>query len=423
MPLPIYNRGGANTGLMDPSLMSQVLQQLQSRNNFVNSRVAGPAASPQVPPSVPPGISPLAPAWPTFNNEAERNIALHTGAYDPTYISPLKRTEALAMETGRAADMERASIAARASMPLDPNAPDAQIMAAQTAGDFRGDARRVMHSLHGLDYEGTVGSGAALPAYRPRTGFGGLPTEDAITSRLDLDLVSDPEFQRLTAQDPKRAAFVYENLTGRPYVGDVKLHDKIRGEQATFGINTVRKEIEAGAYREPATGKWMVWETREAPEGGLGVSNTVNAPKPFRQLVEANETKQRLMDTYFTRATGMQVPPTVTGTRGQKFGAQHYLQDPAVAAAVAAAEKALHRKLTPQETLREAQRALANPPIPLGDKVMAEAERAAQFADPRPMWEDIKSAGRTLQDVGGMLPNIPRGVGNLWEMLRPTGAP
>lgn len=350
--IPLYDRG-YNTGLANPNLMARVLQSLQSRSNFVDSRVDGPT----LPPSVPAALSPV---WPTFNNEAERNIALATGTYDPTYASPLKRTEATTMEAARVKDLTDASTKARAAIPLDPSGTDEQILAAQLAGDMRGDVRRTLHSLQtgaspnsAKSYEQSLFMPSEMrPELRPfipRSGFGGVPSEAAISSNLDMDLLSDPEFKRLSFQDTARAAHVYRSLTGREYETDIKLHDKIRGRQADFGRSVVMEELKAGAYRDPATGSWMVWETREAPEGGI--TSGINAPKPFRQLVKASPEKQQLLDTYYTSTTGQRVAQIPTATAGQRRGAEMLSDEPAMAALFFEKSKELNRELTPQEKM------------------------------------------------------------------------
>lgn len=351
--IPLYDRG-FNTGLANPNLMARVLQSLQSRSNFVDSRVDGPT----IPSSVPSALSPV---WPTFNNEAERNIALATGSYDPTFASPLKRTEYTTLEAARVKDLTDASAKAQAAIPLDPTGTDEQILAAQLAGDMHGDTKRILHSLQtGAHPKSAMGYEQSLfmppemrPKLRPfipRSGFGGVPSEAAITSNLDTDLLSDPEFKRISFQDPTRGAHVYRSLTGREYEGDVKLHDKIRGRQADFGRSVVMEELKAGAYRDPATGSWMVWETREAPEGGI-TAGGVNAPKPFRQLVKANPEKQRIMDTYYSSVTGQRITQLPSATAGQQAGAAQLMEDPAMAAIFEQRKQELNRELTPQEKM------------------------------------------------------------------------
>lgn len=411
MNYPMEAKSRMSDAWSDLGINSSPEQYFSNPLNFQKSSAAVSPMSGPIRPGGAPGAgagfattNPLAPSWGTFGSLEERNMALASGEYDPTYISPLKRTEATMMEAARMRDMETGSAMARSKIPLDPNGTDQQILSAQLAGDMTGNTKRVLHSLQtdgqvgpGLGYEESL----LLPPqmrpkigpYIPRGGFGGAPGEEAISSKLDTELLSDPEFKQLALKNPSQAAHVYRQLTQRDYETDAKLHDKIRGRQAEFGRSVVMDEIKSGAKRDPATGAWMVWETREAPEGGGGFSvGGPNAPKPYRQLVKASPEKQHLLDTYYGSATGRRMDPLPTSTRGQQQGAKDFDQDPELAALFVEKEKKYGHALTPQEKMRIAYHAKndAMPDISGLGHVLSKFANAGEY---------VKDAGSGLADA------------------------
>lgn len=267
---------------------------------------------------------------PVFANEMAKRIAIDTGAYDPTYISPTHQAAARAGEARRLADAAAAAAAVRKATPLTPGLDSEGLARAQMAGD-RGDTKRVLQSLQNINADEDIllppGQRAQVQGYLPTGGIGGSPSEEPMASRLDMNIVNDPEFAKIARQDPSRAAYVYQSLTGRSYDGDVKSFNQVQDRQNKFGMDFASTAIRNGAKFDPVTGKWQLWQRTE-PEGGIG---SIGAPQGAQtRLVDATPEQQMLMERNYKSVTGFDLPrvnPMAQGIRRNMMEDMNYIDD------------------------------------------------------------------------------------------------
>lgn len=266
------------------------------------------------------GSGPLPTTWGTFANEMERTLALNSAGpltYDPTYAGPLQKAYALSEEQRRADELAQRSAYERQFFPLRNTGTPQEILQAQLAGD-RGDTKRVLQSLQGIDPETYLDAPPetrqAIKPFIPRDGFGGTPSSEGMLSALDFEVINDPEFAKIATRDPDRAAFVYRALTGRSYDQDLKSHNSTIDKRDKIGIDFVARQLQQGAQYNPNTGKWMVWNSDEQQDP-LGV----NPPRTVRSMVPATVEQQNWFDRYYKRVVGTGLPTQRKADRGSQM--------------------------------------------------------------------------------------------------------
>lgn len=232
---------------------------------------------------------------------------------------------------------------------------DEDLLAAQLTGDS-GDIKSFLMRMQGLDPNEQItlspSDRAPLKPYRSAGQLGSLSNERSGSLPLDIGLYMSKEFQEMMQRDPSRAQFVYEQLKGRSLKTDIDQSGELRDEQIKAGRSFARRQIEQGAYREPATGKWKIWAMDEAEQNGL----SLGTQRPFRQRLDATEDQARWLDEYYSSVTGRNLPEPPEFPASVRSAAESRKLDPAVAAAIMAKEKELGQKLTPMEEIVEANR-------------------------------------------------------------------
>lgn len=262
-------------------------------------------------------VDPTADRWPTFATEAERNIALAAGSYDPSYASPLQKSHAAAL--GVLEEKDRAAIRARADEASPIMAGMVASVANQLAGDSTGLVKRLLVKNSGLTMDqymnqatgnpdsllaGVIGrSVPTLKPYKTTGGFGPMEGTN-LPSRLDMDLFSDPDFQTELGRNPEQAAYAYERLTGRKLQTDLGETIAMRKSQVDVGRKFATSAITQGAQKDPVTGKWKVWNMAEPEEGGIGLT----PQRATRSLVEATPEQASWLDTHYESVMGRKAP-------------------------------------------------------------------------------------------------------------------
>lgn len=283
---------------------------------FMPQRRTAAAGTP-APTAAPAG--PIPAQWPMFRNEMERNMAIDSGTYDPNFPSPIAKAAYTAATQAQDKDTVAAVVAARQAAPLTNDLGPEGTLMAQLAGD-RGDTKRVLQSLQGIDPESEIllppQKRRSLMPYYPTTGIGGAPSEEAMSSKLEMKLFDNPEFSRLYTRNPAKAAFVYESLTGRPLKGDIESHTNITKGRAKLGTDFVSRAIANGAKYDPETGKWQVWQRSEPEASGIGVTPT----SPVTRLVDTTPEQTQYFQDYYKNVTGYDhpVPRTTPQVRAQQ---------------------------------------------------------------------------------------------------------
>lgn len=349
-PLSIQQQDVEAAGLASSPI--KILQRLQNSNG--QSRVLSPSVSASnfQRPSIPN-------QWPTFANEAERNIAMATGTYSPEYISPLKMLEHQALTADAQKDVLQRQAYEASSFPVIANQSSEDRQRALLAGDVTGLAGKLLHS-----------------GYAPSS-YGQLDLQNPTKDRLDREIYDHPEFQKALAKNPAQAAFTYQRLTGRTLEGDTGAAIAYRDDRAKFGQSLqderakkiseeqlssallptkvgrsyAEQQIKGGAVYDPAKQSWKVWNTDDAPVNPLGGLGQI--AKPYRQLVDATEDQNRLLNQHYSDVTGRTLPEP------HKAEPVSYLRkDPEIATAIAKWEAAQHRTIQDDELARLGQRVL-----------------------------------------------------------------
>lgn len=140
-----------------------------------------------------------------------------------------------------------------------------------------------------------------------RPGYGSIPDESGELSQLDLGLVNDPAFAKVHREDSKRAAFVYEKLTGRPMEKDLESHYKHQQGKDKADQNFVRKGLERGDHYDPKTGKWKVWQYAMPETSGPNL--TGQDPRPVMSLVDATPDQQSMFERHYKNVAGYDRQP------------------------------------------------------------------------------------------------------------------
>lgn len=254
---------------------------------------------------------PLMDRNPTFANEAERNMAIASGAYDPSFASPTQRANFIALKAIEAQD--RAKIRAEAirlnPLPIGASTP-AALKRAQLAGDTTGLAKKLIIKNNFPDdpkavenfYKGAMDPelGQYEPDLKPyvtHAGYGVFSGTN-LPSRLDTNLYYDADFQEALSKDPEQAMHTYERLTGRSLQGDLEEAVKLRGSQLKVGRDFATRAISEGAHYDPTNGQWKVWNIAE-PNDPTSLST-----RPSRQLVDATPEQVDWLNTHYEAVTG-----------------------------------------------------------------------------------------------------------------------
>lgn len=348
------------------------------------------------PPQLGPMVYPMD-RRPTFSSEAERNIAIASGAWDPNYESPLQKANVEALMKIDAD--KRAAIRARADIeaPIALDTPK-DLLQSQLAGDTLGLTKKFLIRRAGFTPEqymrqaagGTPDSmlaaviGTATPTlkpYQPEAGFGALEGS-ALPSRLDFTVYNDPDFQRALRENPEEAKYAYSRLTGRKLETDIAETLATRKNQVDVGRKFATDALTQGAQRDPVSGKWRIWNMAET-EAQLGLGQT----RPTRQLVDATPEQAKWLDTHYSSIMGQPLPrQSVEDTQHSKSIMQTMQGVPEFTQAVAAHEKLINRKLTTEELNRKAMQMLK------------------QLSAPNPITEGIRDLGGVLQPLQSALP-------------------
>lgn len=278
---------------------------------------ASVAKAPALTASAPQVVAPSPSAWPVFTNEVDRNIAIDSGAVDYRYPSPLQKQRATALDqisALKAAEFKKAQVA-QAPSPFSTD-PD-ELYRSQTAGDD-GIARKILFNLEArrlgkpdAKYEDWLAThsdatpAVNIPAYIPRAGVGNLGNTGTPT-RLDTNIYFDTDFQKTLQRDPEKASFIYERLTGRGLNADIGEHQALRKQQLTIGRDYAAKALKEGATYDPQTQQWQVWNTDEAPEGG--VSALTGVARPYHQHTIATPDQARMLNEHYEAITNQKLP-------------------------------------------------------------------------------------------------------------------
>lgn len=300
-------------------------------------------------------IHPLSTQLPVYGSEAERNFAYDSGFVDPAFPTPRAKTFYEAATKREIADNLNLAAVAKQNLPFDSDAPLERQVAAQLAGDMRGDTKRVLQSLNGLSPDAMTPLSNLLPF--GNTTFGGNPTDiNGITPRLDEDLLRDPEFKRILTKDPARAAFVYSSLTGRDYGKDVEAYTGLKKAQGKVAFDFARNQLAQGATRDPVTGDWIIWNP-VVPEGEGGLAGSA---RPTRMPVKATPQQRAWMEEGYANVMGEPLPELMRRTAKDEQGSAALMKDPAIQAAISAKRAELGgRQLTHKEELLTARLAVA----------------------------------------------------------------
>lgn len=304
-----------------------------------------------IPPSVSASNEPSIPtSWPMFANDAERNIAIGTGAYDPSYVSPLKMIEHQVMTADAIKDIAQRQAYDVAMNPVIPGQAPEERIASMLTGDITGTAHKIVNKGYSPDKYGQLDLNS--------------PTRDL----LDRDVYDDPDFRKLLAKSPEHAAFTYKQLTGRSLEGDTKAAITYRDDRTKFaqslqderakkiseeqlgaallptkvGRAYAEQQIKSGAVYDPTKQTWKVWNVEDAPEAGtLGLGA---APKPYRQLTDATDDQNRLLNQHYSDVTGRRLPDKPKSS--QLSGLR---KDPMIEEAATKFEAAHHRTIQNDE--------------------------------------------------------------------------
>lgn len=406
--------------LMDKNWRALGINQPPERYFATRAKQAMPVApSPAMQP-----VDPMATAWPTFNSVAERDIAIASGAFDPAYASPLQKAHVLALEATDKKDREAIRARAKEVMPvgLNPN------LNAQLAGDTTGLVKRILVKNSGITMDqymnqasgnpdsmlaAVMGKGVPnLRAYQPKGGFGPLVGRD-IPNRLDMDIISNPDFEEVMASDPAAAKYAYERLTGRSYDGDLNEAVDTRKNQLAIGRKYTERALQQGAYRDPVTGKWKVWNMQEA-EPSIGLGST----RAGLGFIDASEPQTKWLNTHYESV--MNQPLTDPTPQDQAYRQSIYKtmeHDPEFQAQVDAKEQEIGGSLTNEELAMLAKLKLkkANVPNWWGQGATNTIEGLLRGAT-LPMNKDVlgplaiptdQDVMNMLRSLGGILPTPP----------------
>lgn len=331
------------------------------------------AAQSSSPPSeqAPPGTGTPAGAqtgWPTFPNEAAKQVALATGAYDPSFPSPQSKATYLAAQAVRANDATATAAEAAKYNPIMPRyatdgtlANPAQVLQGQTAGDTNGYSTLVLQSMQGIRNQVGVPANLRTPLQPYVQGYGSgansVGGPNVNIDKLDRKVYFDPQFQQILARDPSGAAATYQRFTGRSMQSDIQGAQQLQQEQLKTGLEFTQKALANHAYQN-SDGTWMVANPAPPPpqqDNGLSLEGHGQSPRLIRQMIPASPTENSWMNQHFTNVTGRPLPKPITPTPAAQVGAQQATQDPDVQKQVATVASQIGRPLNPKETFAVAQ--------------------------------------------------------------------
>lgn len=237
-----------------------------------------------------------------------------------------------------------------------------ELLRKQLAGDVTGTTARILRSRVGADPNTAGGS---MQPYLPKNPSGVLDAQGVDT--LDREIYDHPDFKKLLSDNPEQANFVYQRLTGRPLLsaqtagrgqgtgggsnavsegptgdlsvqGDLNRSITYRNDRAKFQQGLQDKQTEGlanigldfvkeaqkrsiddaylsqtvgrefvkrntDAIYDPVKKSWKVWKMAEAPVGQqTGISTA--EPKPYRQLMPANDTEAEMLSRHWEETTG-----------------------------------------------------------------------------------------------------------------------
>jgi hypothetical protein len=239
------------------------------------------AASARREPAAAASLSPsVGEQWPTFQNEDERNIAINTGAYDPSYTTPTKR---LAAVTERLRGHPYAEVMAdpdlRAIMGSDPKRGK-YVYGAITGGrDFEHDM-----------------SQSELNARQDK--------QDAEREQLRKES-EQRYYEHQLSQEERQARAQAVNEQRATELRRIRQEEEDAHKAAMahteFDSKRFDQLAEANAHYDPSTGKLMTWQNQEADPTSVD-------SRPVRKLMEATPEDERVWRETYQSKLGVEPP-------------------------------------------------------------------------------------------------------------------
>lgn len=280
---------------------------------------------------------------PVFANEAERNIAINAGAYDPAYPSPLQKTLANSYASSAARDSDALIATRTANNPMMSAKTPADILAAQLAGDRDGTIKKIILAHQPTPLSNDPNQTGPVAGLHPYMGsIAPNATGVDTVAPLDKQLIHNEHFAKVYAKDPKEGMRIYKALTGRDMLDDKKETEKLIEHHEGFERDTFEKNIANGAKYDTTTQTWHLRQSKTMDDTGMNLGIGAAKPSEFRP---ATPIENAIMNRHYKSYVNGELP------QQPKFG-NLMTRNAAAVAGRAATDPGLKKLLTDRATIK-----------------------------------------------------------------------